>query len=466
MSTPHAEPTESTPQREASKEVPEPKADRLARGIFVLAAVFLVFLYGLLTGHFGWPPARFVTTALEQGRAWLRASSAPDHHFRPARHESAGVARPSEGTPVPGSTLLTGFWRDEGWQPALRLIDTEGKVMQEWPAVARSIWPKSAHTDPLVETVDPARSYVHGSYLFPNGDVLFSVEFVGLVRMNARGEVLWRLDRRTHHSVTRAEDGTFWVCAGAWRSTLTEVYPRWAGLSPPLLEDQVLQVSADGEVLREISMLDVLFASDLEDQIWRRGRTGTDLLHLNDVEPLSSAMAPEYPLFAAGDLLVSLRDVDLVLVFDPATSRVKWWVDRPFMRQHDPDFIGGGWISVYDNHPDGAPVGQFLGGSRVLELRPHTGEVVVRYCPGCTPRVGEARPFYSDLGGKTQRLDDGHWLITEPMAGRVFEIDGNGRTVWEWIQARSADGKSVSEVMEGTRYPYTAADVAGWRGNR
>jgi hypothetical protein len=49
--------------------------------------------------------------------------------------------------------------------------------------------------------------------------------------------------------------------------------------------------------------------------------------------------------------------------------------------------------------------------------------------------------------------------LTEPQPGRVFEIDAEGATVWEWGHQRRADGVSISEVLEGTSYQLTAAQV-------
>ena len=68
-----------------------------------------------------------------------------------------------------------------------------------------------------------------------------------------------------------------------------------------------------------------------------------------------------------------------------------------------------------------------------------------------------APPFYTELGGKHQRLPNGNRLITESNTGRVFEVDESGKTVWSWINP-SIDGQWVAEVLEGTRYPETFAD--------
>lgn len=449
----------TTPTDRAAPASTDP--DRIARWTNRLAAAALLFVYGFATAHFRWPPAGFLATAMSEGRAWFTKDKPLDHHYRPARHEFAGVS-PESRTTSQHITLLTGYWPEHGWRAGVRLIDASGQVLHHWHTVPDELWPVSPYSDAIARTFPANRSAVHGTHVFDDGDLVCNLEYYGLVRLSAAGTVKWRLSRRTHHSIAVADDGSLWVCAMNWRSALSDLYPRLAGLAPPLQEDTVMQISPAGEVLREISVYDVLFHNGMQDQIWRRGRTGPDLVHLNDVEPLPAALAPQYPLFAAGDLLVSLRDLDTVMVFDPTTLRVKWWSDRPFMRQHDPDFLGDGWVSVFDNHPDGAPQGQFLGGSRLLRVRPHTGEVEVIYAPGATPKVGGGRPFYTDLGGKAQQLSTGGWLLTEAMAGRVFEIDTHGEVVWEWAQARTPDGTLVSEVMEGTRYGFTREQVAAW----
>jgi hypothetical protein len=175
---------------------------------------------------------------------------------------------------------------------------------------------------------------------------------------------------------------------------------------------------------------------------------------MNDVEPLPSSMADTYPLFDAGDLLVSLRDLHLVFVFDPETRDVKWHAFGPFIRQHDPDFLGDGQIGVFDNNPDGTHRGTVLGGSRILVLAPPSDSVRVRFP---TPR---SDTFYTEAAGKWQQLANGNLLLTEAQAGRVVEVDSAGALVWEWI--RTPTRRRVPEILDGTRYDLTPADVAAW----
>ena len=436
--------------------------DLLPRVAFFLAALFFACLYGLVAARYDWFPNGIVRGALDEVE---RTDSDVDlslHHVHPARHDLEGVVRYGESEPQ-DVILLTSFWPDDGDLPGLRLIDREGKKLHHWRANPAEIWPESPHRDSVRGVFNDPTNYIHGAYLFPDGDVVFNVEFMGLVRMNSKGEVKWTVDRRTHHSVARDEDGNFWVCGMRWLETEAQRKGRFDGLALPLVEDYALQVSPSGEVLQEISALEALFDAGLQHRIWRVGelRSG-DVLHLNDVEPLAASMAADYPGFAAGDLLLSLRNIDTVLVVDPKTRAVKWSCHEPFLTQHDPDWLGEGWISVYDNNNDGTRSGEPLGGSRLWQLRPDTGEARLVY-PNAEPATDHERRFYSQQGGKAQRLADGHWLVTEPQPGRVFEIDAKGATVWEWGHQRRADGVSISEVLGGNSYRLTPAQVVAIR---
>jgi hypothetical protein len=225
---------------------------------------------------------------------------------------------------------------------------------------------------------------------------------------------------------------------------------------PPFLEDYALRVSPRGEVVQELSLLEALFRSGYGHVLWksRAPQTG-DVTHLNDLEPLGTGAAASHPRFRAGDLLASLRLIDAVLVLDPARGEVKWLETRPFLEQHDPDFLPDGWIAVLDNRNDGSGSGAHLRGSRIVAVKPGTDETRVLY-----PRSGSP-PFYTQYSGALQRLSNGNLLITESAAGRVFETDGAGRIVWEWVQ-EPYDAERVAEVMEGTRYELTPEQVSSW----
>lgn len=426
--------------------------DTVAKLGFVVSLVFLAFFYGFAANAFEWFPNSYLERAWEQYKAVspFRNDNVP--YLKTQVYEWTGVKIDDRERIQPGLTLIATVWKDFGWTPGVKLINPDGRTLHQWRIETTEIF--SGGPEGRGELRNWAT--LHGTHLLPNGDLVVNVEHVGTARMNACGEVAWRLEN-THHSITRAEDGSFWVPMrrsgpGQEGGNDPSEFP---GLHPPLYHEVLTHVSEDGEILDTIDILDLLYANDLDRFIWKSRSIGPDVTHLNDVEPLSSSMADDYPLFEAGDLLVSLRNLDLVMVIDPESARVKWHASEPFIRQHDPDFIGDGWIGVFDNNDDGTVRGKRLGGSRILAVEPTSDSTKLLFP---TPRSDH---FYTQVMGKWQRLKNGNLLLTESTAGRVVEVAPDGRTVWEWA-APPDDESRVPEVSEGTRYDLTAEDIASW----
>jgi len=438
--------------------------------ISIASGAFLAMVYGFAAARFDWFPNRLITPALDYAR-WA-IQGVETHRLHTARYDFTGARSYGEdGKPIEVDDasnaqeviLVTShFATKDGPQPAVRVIDRRGEVLHQWLVEAKKWWPEP-RLDPMAPA-DPFQEYAHGTYLFDNGDVLINVEYHGLVRLNARGDVLWKCDRRTHHSVHRDEDGNFWVSVLGFATDLPVVIEKYLGLWPPVHVEGALKLSPDGTILEEHDLIAALIASEHKSLFWTTGpnsptRRG-DLAHLNDIEPLPQAIAAQYPLFAAGDLVVSMCYLNAVFVYDPRTRAIKWLQSGPWVRQHDPDFLGDGWISIFDNRWDESPGGQLLGGSRLIAVQPHTGARKVLYA-GSTGGTGLRRPFFTALGGKGQLLANGHWLLTETTGGRILEVDPQGRIRWEWVQEHERSGM-ICEVLEGTRYAIPRAQVLAW----
>jgi hypothetical protein len=425
------------------------------KGAFYASLFVLAFGLGFATYGGGWFPKGPILQAWAQAGTLL-PSSGPDFSY-PQVYDRSGVRVEQPAQVQPGLTLLVSSWDGPGgWRPELRLIDRAGTTLHRWRIEKEALFQEHSTRR------SPSEAGVHGTALLPNGDVLANLEYVGLVRLDACGRVQWTLADANHHTIARTDDGTIWTPAVSdTRRTHTPAHPDGVpGLEKPLWMDQLLHVGPDGKVLDRINLLDVLWENGLQRYVVkgmgpRVQRLDEDPLHLNDIEPLPAAMADEYPLFEAGDLLLSLRYPDLVLVVDPDTRRVKWYESRYFTRQHDPDYLGDGWIGVFDNQRDDTDRGTLLGGTRIVKVQPHTDSVAV---PFPSP-VSE--PHYTESQGKWQQLANGNMLIAETGAGRVVEVDSTGRTVWEWIHAPTAEDE-VPSVMKAQRYDLTRADVADW----
>jgi hypothetical protein len=164
-----------------------------------------------------------------------------------------------------------------------------------------------------------------------------------------------------------------------------------------------------------------------------------DFFHPNDVDVLSAALAPQFPLFEPGDLLLSLREIDLVAVVDADTAKLKWWNVGPWIKQHDPDFLPDGRISVYSNNTG-------RGRSDILKIDPKTRAV------SSDVHDGKAR-FYSAEMGSHQYQPNGNVLITVPGEGRVLLLSPTGDLIMEFNNLSSQLPEQNEHVENAAWFP-------------
>lgn len=426
------------------------------KAAFVLSVAAFAFLAGVAVQAFEWPPSAFLERAWHQFRRVAGLLTVEERYpFLETRVYARTGARTLEPDRVqPGLTLVASHWKDRDWKSGLRLIDADGTLVHEWRPEAFEVFPDSVDARPQAHH-GVRFTPIHGFHLEPNGEVVANVEHLGTVRLDACGNPIWKVARGNNHSVVKADDGSFWI-PGAVPSDSVGYGKRYPGLPDTVRGELILHVSGDGRVLSEIDVLDLLYANGLQ-RHFVNGVVGHDFdfMHINDVEPLSAALADGYPMFESGDLMVSLRNLDLVFVFDPESGVVKWDSGDLLVRQHDPDWLGDGWIGVFDNRWDDTPRGALLGGSRVVAIRPEDGETEDLY-----PRSG-SEPLYTAFMGHWQRLENGNILLTESLTGRLAEVAPDGRTVWEWI-IEPYDEEWTPWITGALRYPIGPEDVAAW----
>lgn len=429
---------------------------------FVFSVAAITFLLGYVTRWHNWYPDKILEAASKQATT-LRKHFSDEPVLLTDRvydHQGARTVQPE--AMQPGLTMIASVWKHESeWNPGLRLIDRTGQTVHHWEINKEALFPDSLNP----RASFPATQALHGTHLRPNGDILINLADIGTVRLDACGRIKWRLEKGGHHAISPTEEGSFWIPGVDYplRHKSTKYPEGYPGLDHPAAIETALHVSDTGELLNKINLLDVLYQNGLErylakafqPQAGAESPLTSDLIHSNDVEPLPPSMAEEYPLFEAGDLLVSLRDPQLVFVFDPDTGNAKWHTSEPFIQQHDPDFIGNGWIGVFDNNEDFTSRGTMLGGTRIVGIQPHSDSIEVFF------PTSHSDAFYTDVRGKWQMLDNGNMLLAETQTGRVVEVDSTGRTVWEWVQPPYNRSK-VPAVTKAARHDLTREDVAAW----
>lgn len=426
-----------------------PERSRFSLVTFVLCACIVSFSLGVGVGRFRVFPYslfakakagydEFLMLPLLAGRLSAR-EDLPWYYSRVSLSPKESVSKSSEA--MPGLNLATRV--ANRLKLAVELRDMNGEVMHRWKVNWFDVWPQAEHLPRDAKPKSKPGTHIHGTVLLPNGNLVFNYDHLGTVCLDPRSRVVWRLPYRTHHSIHLHDDGTLWVCAQKTHELPDEDFP---ARDVPFDEYLILNVSPEGKVLGEWSVDRLLKENGLSKLLASNEPlchllVQNDILHLNDAEPFPSEM--ESGAFGPGDIMVSLRNVDTVFVFNKDTCKIKY-ISKPgmFKFQHDPDFIDGNTFSVFDNNvlspTDWEPGAQ----SRIVTVSAIDDSVHVVF--EGTPE----QPFFSRIMGKHQWLENGNLLITDSMSGRAFEVDRQGDIVWEWINIVDRDVVGLVEQVQ------------------
>ena len=430
--------------------------------LFRISCVLAVFMTGYLV-HAGrtWPHS-----LIQDGFAGLRdvilnakayAGYEPTLELYESPGDGDGITRLAAGKVADGLIFMSGFFDRK---TSMKLITSDGRLINRWDVSYTSIFSDSSHVLPA--TARPLSDWntnIHGAMPLPDGSVVFTFDAYGLARVDKCGNVMWKLPRMANHSVSMGDDGTLWVPSRIYHAATDKRLPLHRA---PFFEDQILRVSKDGEVLREISLPELLINNGLAGLLYASGHesVGTeiaDYMHVNDADVLTRDIAAAFPNFAAGDIAVSMRNLNLIIVFDPLTAKIKWYQTGPWLRQHDPDFLADGTISVFDNRKDDTLRGSLLKGSAITQIDPVSRSIRVAYAQA---KTADDLGFYTFIMGKHQHLSNGNMMISQPTYGRAFEVTKAGELVWEYMNRFDKD--RVALLTEATRYPETYFKVQDW----
>lgn len=443
-------------------------SDRVSKFIFcasvVLIGLVAAFGYGALAhrdNRFPVPQLRLALDFLRGDTAFIGEDGAA-LHLQPARGQGAGVMT---GADLADDKLvfLSGFFDNEN---QARLVRRDGSVVQKWSLDYARIFPDAQACDPQT----PLFVDVHGTHVTAQGEVIFNFEYCGTAKIDQCSRPIWTIDDETHHSVIAAEAGGYWILGReTWPTRGNERrFPPFseAGIADLIQEDTLMRVAEDGTVLEQISIPAMMMAGGLEGVLTgtaqsfkpRFARQSTlELVHSNKAAELTRDRADAFPLFSAGDIAISMRNLNLVMVFDPVTQEIKWHQTGPWLRQHDPEFRTDGRISIFNNN---AYYTSYVRDQTDLSRPRVTNIMAIDPVTRKTEIVYES-DMLSVIRGQHELLETGNILITEFDAGRVLEVDPQGNVVWEYVNAYNE--QFVGEIMNSAVFPanFFETDFAG-----
>ena len=345
------------------------------------------------------------------------------------------------GTCFNGYTLISGAG-------LAKLIDMNGRTAHQW----------------LVDP-DKTKGFIHRARLMPDGRLmlLFGPKGGGyghVEEFSWAGQLLWDYrpeDGKPHHDFYPTPEGNvLLICSMPVPQEIVETIedPRRRALT--IQGDTIVEISREKQVVwrwRQHDHLDINTCNPIPaSRDWPGGpdnNTITDWTHTNTVQALPENHWHDHgdARFKPGNVLMSMRQLDTILIVDRETHEITWSYTGTFRGgmsgQHESEMIekglpGAGNILVFDNGASPCKDLAHAGRSLVIEIDPPAEEVVWSYEDG--------HRFYSPFTSNCQRLANGNTLILEAACRRLFEVTPEGEIVWEYI--------TVENAQRVYRYPY------------
>ena len=333
--------------------------------------------------------------------------------------------------PVPEKTGVIRYDREAAYPglnfylsasvPGAFLINMRGETIHKW-----MINPK--------EVGLPEESHCRRAHIFPDGRLLGIFEGDGklsgpLIKLDLDSRILWEYRGNCHHDLSVADDGLIYILTHRRRNE----YPG-QNLTGEILEDFITILSSEGKEIKSVSLIKCFIQSPYFYVMNSVGTQG-DIFHTNTIEVLDGRLEGKIPIFKKGRVLISIRNLSVIALIDLEKEKVCWLLWGMWNVQHQPTVLENGNLLIFDNS-------EKIKNSRVIEFNPLTQEIVWSY------RGDSKNTFYTGIIGSNQRLPNGNTLITESETGRAFEVTGDNRIVWEFVNPnRAGAGKNLIATL-------------------
>lgn len=324
-----------------------------------------------------------------------------------------------------------------GHAPEALLTDMVGEPLHRWHVSFGALWP-----DLLERSAQDPTGHTYWRRVLPveDGRVIAMFEPYGIFELDAQSRVIWAVANGAHHDLhVHPDTGHLWTLVRE-AGMMPEVHP-----TRPILEDYVVELDrrADGRELRRFSVREAIVRSPFAGLMEQGRQQHGDLLHTNALWFIDGPATEPFGPWRRGNLLVSARALDAVMVIDPQTEAVVWAQRGPWVMQHDPTLLPDGSLLVFDNA--GAPRNQ----SRVVRMDRASRELLWTF---------EGRPefpFHTMACGTVKQLPNDNLLVVESNNGRAFELAPNDDVVWSFHSPhRAASNDSlVATLFDVIRMP-------------
>ena len=261
------------------------------------------------------------------------------------------------------------------------------------------------------------RNYWSWARLLADGSLIALLNDERLVKVDKDSQPVWTFNARVHHDISVDDAGNVYTLTATPR-IIRAIHPR-----RPTLADSIVILTADGVKRDEIPLVELIrdsayrFLLPSLGELTLSGQSSAlDVIHANTVQVFDGRLAAKNRIFAKGNILTCMRNINAVVIIDGKSKQILWlWGPTNLVYPHNPVLLESGNILLFNNGTDK---------SEVLEIDPLSYEVVWRFTD---------KDFFSISRGRVQRLPNGNTLITSNSQGYAIEVTPEREVVWRFV---------------------------------
>ncbi len=316
------------------------------------------------------------------------------------KFQDGGINTYDKNRSTDGFTLFAPLRHDKAY-----IINMDGEVVNQWQLNLGGV--------NRCQLTDEGNLFINEGT--EDGPPLYAGKAGRLREYDWDGNLVWEhIDNNHHHDGRRLPNGNNLYIA--WDefddATAAKVQGGLPGTEKDgiIYGDSIREINPDGEVVWEWTTRDLDFDQFPICPLCPRA----EYAHANTCSPLPN-----------GDVMVSFRVLNLLIVIDRETKQVKWHHhDMTFGHQHDCHLLENGNVLVFANGFHGRDVDMY---STIREFNFDTHSTVWEF------RANPITSFFSANISGVQRLWSGNTLICEGNRGCLFEVTPEGEIVWEFV---------------------------------
>ncbi|MFP4313493.1 MAG: arylsulfotransferase family protein, partial [Alphaproteobacteria bacterium] len=424
---------------------------RIFWSIFGIIAVYLmiiftgVFMPSIYNSFFNTPIHNYRTIYVQTFHTY-----GAEFFYRPARTDQEGVTIHNPDKAYQGYTFLISADKNEA-----RLIDMEGNIVHSWQKDAEIVWGISD----IPGNKENMYIWTRGTLIPRSGQVYINTmtldtlaeKYPGTMVLDEDSNIIRNSSLGSHHDIAIAPNGDAYILTGRLMDRPDADFPH---IIPPFIDEGLAVVSADGTLKKEISFWELFKNSDLKivlerlqskplDPVLPEG----DIFHTNSISFVPDAAIGKAPMLKEGHIMVSFRNLDLMVMIDPENEEITWASYGPWKGQHSPQILDDGTMLLFDN------LGNLKegGASRILRIDLNDLSIVWEYAGT------KENPLHSWHSSHVKLLPNGNILITEAEGGRILEVTPEKEIVWEYIvparyKFEEDDPDLIPVVFSGARF--------------